>query len=83
MKLIFKIAVGVFLGNLSSSLVMDNWHSYQENVIKQATEKRKAEQEKVRVEQGESIRAMFLQNHQINGSNQNKLPSGFIPDDAK
>ncbi len=82
MKLIFKIAIGVFLGSLSSSLVMDNWHSYQENIIKQATERHKAEQEKVRVEQGERIRAMFLQNHH-DGSSQNKLPSAFIPDDAK
>jgi DNA-directed RNA polymerase subunit E'/Rpb7 len=83
MKLIFQIALGVFLGSLSSQFVFDSWHRYQENISKQAAEKLQAEQEKVRIEQGERIRAMILQSRQSHTLQNNKAPAGFVPDDAQ
>jgi DNA-directed RNA polymerase subunit E'/Rpb7 len=80
MKLIFQITLGVFLGSLSSQFVFDSWHRYQENISKQAAEKLQAEQEKVRLEQGERVRALILQSRQ---ANTNKPAAGFIPDDAQ
>jgi hypothetical protein len=83
MKLIFQIALGVFLGTLSSQFVFDSWHRYQENISKQVAEKLQAEQEKVRLEQGERVRALILQSRQPNAPQNNKAPAGFIPDDAQ
>jgi len=80
MKLIFQIALGVFLGTLSSQFVFDSWHRYQESIAKETAEKIRAEQEKVRFEQGERVRALILQSRQ---ANTNKPAAGFIPDDAQ
>jgi DNA-directed RNA polymerase subunit E'/Rpb7 len=83
MKLIIQITIGVFLGTLASQFVMDSWHQHQENINKTASEKLQAEQDKVRLEKGERIRAMILQSRQGNSSSTNKAPSGFVPDDAQ
>ena len=52
MKLTLQIAIGVFLGTLSSQLIIDTWRSNQTNIAKQKEERVRAEQEKVRQEQG-------------------------------
>jgi len=63
MKLTLQIALGVFWGTLSSQLIIDTWRSNQTNIAKQKEERVRAEQEKVRQEQGERIRALLLQNN--------------------
>ena len=78
MKLILQIVLGVFLGTLTSQLVIDSWHSYQENMAKETIMRVRTEQEKVRSEQGDRIRAMLLQGRQSNPSS-----GDFVPDDAK
>ena len=84
MKLILQIALGVFLGTLVSQLAIDVWHAQQESIAKQATEKLQAEQERVRIEQGERIRALLLQGRQGKTPAASKLPNGFVPpDDAQ
>ncbi len=83
MKLVLQIALGVFLGTLASQLASDGWHAYQESAAKTATEKLRAEQKKVRLEQNERIRALFTRENQNISPNTNKPPAGFVPDDAK
>lgn len=83
MKLIIQIAIGVFLGTLTSQFAIDTWHKYQENIAKSAADKQQAEQNKARLEQGERIRAMILQSRQGNSPQADKVPPGFIPDDAQ
>ena len=63
MKLILQIALGVFLGTLASQLTIDSWHTHQEGIANLAAEKLRVEQERVRLEQGERIRALLLQGH--------------------
>lgn len=83
MKLIIQITLSVFLGTLASQLTFNYWQSRQENVTKEAAEKLRAEQERVRLEQGERIRALLMQNRQANPSSVNKPPPGFVPDGIK
>jgi len=83
MKLTLQIALGVFLGTLVSQLTVDGWRTRQEGIAKAAAEKLRAEQEKVRLEQGERIRAMLLQGRQGNALDTSKPPAGFVPDDAQ
>ena len=83
MKLILQIALGVFLGTLSSQLIHDNWRTHQEAIAKEATEKLQAEQERVRLEQGERIRALLLQGRQGKTTDTSKPPTGFVPDDVQ
>jgi len=81
-KLILQIALGVFLGTLASQLTIDAWRDHQENLAKQAAETLRAEQEKVRLEQGERIRNLLMQGRQDN-TRAIKPPAGFVPDDAQ
>jgi len=83
MKLIFQIAIGTFLGTLASQFVMETWHTHQESIAKEATEKLRIEQEKVRLEQGSRVRDLILQSRQTNAHQSNKPPASFIPDDAQ
>lgn len=83
MKLILQIALGVFLGTLVSQLAIDGWHTHQEDLAKEAAEKLEAEQEQVRLEQGERIRALLLQGRQGKPPAASKPPNGFVPDDAQ
>lgn len=83
MKLILQIALGVFLGILASQLTIDSWRTHQENIAEEAEEKLRAEQERVRMKQGERIRALLLQGRQGNTPGASKPPAGFVPDDAQ
>ena len=78
MKLIFQITLGVFIGTLASQFTFNGWRTHQEAIAKEATEKLQAEQNKVRAEQGERIRALLMQER-----NSNAPPAGFVPDDAQ
>jgi hypothetical protein len=82
MKLILQIALGVFLGTLASQLTIDGWRTRQEGITKAAAEKLHVEQEKVRMEQGERIRALLMQGRRGNTPGASKPPTGFVPDDA-
>lgn len=83
MRLILQIALGAFLGTLASQLTIDSWHAHQEGMAKEAAEKLRVEQEKVRMEQGERIRALLMQGRQGNTPGGSKPPTGFVPDDAR
>ena len=83
MKLILQIALGVFLGTLVSQLSIDGWRTHQEDIAKQAAEKLRAEQEKVRTEQGERIRTILMQGRQGNIPRVTKPSAGFVPDDVQ
>lgn len=83
MKLTLQIVLGVFLGTLASQLTLDGWRTYQEGIAKETAEKLQAEQERVRIEQGERIRALLLQGRQGKTPAASKLPNGFVPDDAQ
>ena len=72
MKLILQITLGVFMGTLASQFTTNAQHARQENAAKTATEKLLAEQEKVRLEQGERIRSMLLKGHQSDAAGLNK-----------
>lgn len=76
MKLVLQIALGVFLGTLASQFIIDSWHTYQQDLAKAASEK-------VRLEQNERIRALFMRGGQGNTSGIGKPPAGFVPDDAQ
>ncbi|MGZ4981506.1 MAG: hypothetical protein ACXWAB_08680 [Methylobacter sp.] len=83
MKLTLQIALGVFLGTLASQFTIDGWRTHQEGIAKEAAEKLQAEQERVRTEQGERIRALLLQGRQGNTPDAGKPPTGFVPDDGQ
>ena len=83
MKLILQIALGVFLGTLASQLTIDGWRTRQESMAKEAAGKLRAEQERIRREQGERIRALLLQGRQGNNPDASKPPPGFVPDDIQ
>lgn len=68
-KLILQIALGVFLGTLASQFAIDSWHIHQESIAKQAAEKLRAAQDRIRLEQGERIRALLLQGRKENTQN--------------
>lgn len=83
MRLILQIALGVFLGTLVSQLTIDGWHTRQEYAAQEAVEKNRAEHERVRLQQGEHIRALLLQSRQSNTPDASKAAIGFTPDDAQ
>lgn len=83
MKLTLQIALGVFLGSLASQLTIDSWRIRQEDIAKAATEKLRADQERVRREQGERIRALLLQGRKGNAAGVKTPPTGFVPDDVQ
>lgn len=83
MKLILQIAFGVFLGTLAAQIAFDSWRTRQESIAKADMEKLRADQEKVRREQGERIRALLLQGRQSNAAGAKKPPAGFVPDDVQ
>jgi hypothetical protein len=83
MKLVLQIALGVFLGGLASQLSIDAWHAHRERLAQEMSAKLREEQEKVRVEHGERIRALMLQGRQVDGAKSDKSPAGFIPEDIQ
>jgi hypothetical protein len=78
MKLIVQIALGVFLGTLATQLTLDVWRARLDGIAKQAAEKIQAEQQRVRAEQAEHIRALLSQGRKAIGP-----AAGFVPDDAQ
>lgn len=84
MKLMLQIAVGVFLGSLASQLAIDAWHGHREAMVNAVEEKRRADREKSRIEQGERIRALLLQGREAKTTTPSRQPApGFVPDDAQ
>lgn len=83
MKLTLQIALGVFLGTLAAQLSIDSWHNYRQAIANQETEKRRADQERARLEQAERIRALLLQGRSgKKAPNASNPAAGFVPDDA-
>jgi uncharacterized protein YneF (UPF0154 family) len=82
MKLILKIALGVFLGSMASFFVSDAWRKHQDEMAKAETEKTLEQFENARAAQSEQIRAMLLQAGKVKPSDNNS-PPGFIPDDSQ
>ncbi|AEF99071.1 hypothetical protein [Methylomonas methanica] len=83
MKLMLQIAFGVFLGTLGAQIVVDVWHTRQEQRAKQIAEQRIAEQEKVRREQGERIRLLLLKGHQADEAGGSTQAIESMPDKAQ
>ena len=84
MKLILQITLGVFLGTLAAQFTIDSWRTHQQAIVNKTAEKLRADQEKVRLEQGERIRALLLQGRAgKNSPSTSSPPVGFVPDDAK
>ncbi len=82
-KLIVQIALGVFLGTLAAQLSIDSWRNYRQAIANQETEKRRADQERARLEQAERIRALLLQGRSgKKASNASNPAADFVPDDA-
>ncbi len=81
MKLVLKIALGVFLGSLASLLLMDAWRDHKADLVKAETEKVLQEQERVGLEQAERIHAILMQGRLANPAAA-MPPPGFVPDDA-
>lgn len=81
MKLVLKIALGVFLGSLASLLLMDAWRDHKADRAKAETEKVLQEQERVGFEQTERIHAILMQGRQGNPA-EAIPPPGFVPYDA-
>lgn len=82
MKLIVQIALGVFLGTLASQFAIDVWHARQQGIAKQVAEKLHAEQQRIRLEQGERIRALLMQGRKENAQhtpNVSKPATGSAP----
>jgi hypothetical protein len=83
MKLILQIALGVFLGTLASQFAIDGWRTRQQDIANESAEKLRAGQEKIRLEQGQRIRALLLQRRQGHIPDTNKPPAGFAPGDPQ
>jgi len=83
MKLVLQIALGVFLGTLTSEFTIDSWRIHQQELAKEALEQQRTKQEKVRLEQVEHIRALLRQGRQENSSVENKRPTVYVPDDSQ
>ncbi|MDD2768133.1 MAG: hypothetical protein PHT19_05340 [Methylococcus sp.] len=82
MKLALQIALGVFLGTLSSQLAFDAWRSHLEREARAAAEKSEAEKERTRQELSERVRTLLMRGHQENLT-EPRQPPRFIPDDAE
>ncbi len=75
MKLIFQIALGVFLGTLAAQITLTKWQRYGEEQLS-------VEREKARLEQADRFRDLFLEQQKRANPRKNQVPPGFIPDDA-
>lgn len=80
MKLILQIAAGVFLGTFATQLILESWHDFQQEKIRQAEKIQQAQREKQRLEQGERIKAMLLNSRLRNNKHG---ASDFVPDDIQ
>jgi hypothetical protein len=83
LKLILKIALGVFLGALASQMVMEVWHAHQERLAKEAATKVKTEHDKARREQAERVRSMLMQGFRGKAIKPAVPPPELAPDGAQ
>jgi len=77
MKQFLHMTLAVFIGTISSGLVIDYWHVYQERVATEAAEKIRAEREKQREADMEKIRQALQKQY---GEKQNVNPISPYPD---
>lgn len=82
MKLVIQIALGVFLGTMASQFAFESWRSHQEYNAMAASEKRRTDQQRARLNLNARIREAIMQSQRVKSSDSNTLPPGFIPDDA-
>ncbi len=82
MKLILQIALGVFIGATASQLLTDVWRDYRHGQAQQEEERLRAEQARIRQQQGERIRALLLQGRKQRTADSISPPEGYVPDDA-
>jgi hypothetical protein len=80
-ELFLQITLGVFLGSLSSQLVLDVWHGRHEASAKSTLKKVRREQERVREVQDQHIRALLKQTRNIHQPTD--PPLGFVADDVQ
>jgi hypothetical protein len=83
MKLVLQIALGVFLGSLAASFMLDAWREHKAELAKAETDKVLAGQEKVGQEQAKLIGSILRQKQQTNPAAVITPPVGYIPDDAQ
>ncbi|AAU91073.1 MULTISPECIES: hypothetical protein [Methylococcus] len=81
MKLVLQIAIGVFLGTLTSQSLVEVWRLHQERAARAAAEKIEAEKAKTRHELSERIRTLLMRGRQEHGDRP-PLPPSFVPDDT-
>ncbi len=74
MKLVFQIALGVFIGALASQYAFEQWRSYEAQQAAGLQDKRLIEQQKRRDEQAAKIREMIAKGLREKGLN--------VPDDS-
>ncbi|CAN5742193.1 hypothetical protein BH20PSE1_BH20PSE1_16430 [soil metagenome] len=60
MKLVFQIALGVFIGALASQYAFEQWRSYEEQQAAEIEQREQAEQKRLRDEQGAKIRELLM-----------------------
>ncbi|MFH0351930.1 MAG: hypothetical protein ACHBMF_08405 [Chromatiales bacterium] len=60
MKLVFQIALGVFIGALASQYTFEQWRSYEARQMAEIEQKERAEQKRLREEQGAKIRELLM-----------------------
>jgi len=59
-KLVFQIALGVFIGALSSQYAFEQWRSYEAQQAAEVKQKELTEQKRLREEQGAKIRELLM-----------------------
>jgi len=60
MKLVFQIALGVFIGALASQYAFEQWRSYEAYQAAEVKQKKSTEQKRLREEQGARIRELLM-----------------------
>jgi hypothetical protein len=81
-ELFLQITLGVFLGSVSSRLLLDVWHSHREATTKAATKNVRREQEMVRQVQDQHIQALLKQTQNA-PQPESDSPLDFAPDDRQ
>jgi hypothetical protein len=77
MKHFLQMTLAVFIGTLSSGLIIDYWHVYQERVATEAAEEIRAVREKQREADMEKIRDALQKQY---GQQQNAIPNNPYPE---
>ncbi|MGH8520177.1 MAG: hypothetical protein ACREU9_01765 [Gammaproteobacteria bacterium] len=67
MKLVFQIAIGVFIGALASQYAFEQWRSYEAQQTAEIEQKKLAEQKRLRDEQGAKIRELLMKARRAKG----------------